>query len=574
MKRFLKIFVPILLTLCIIAGIIWYVFFYDKGFTQDVLLSGARFFREQEHLSVSSWFYDRAYEQGINQDDIAIEKAQQFTERGNYTQAEITLTNAIKCGGGSKVYIALSDVFVKQDKLLDATQLLDQISDPGIKSELDLLRPDAPTASMPADTTYDELISVSIKADNTLFVSTNGQFPSMETDGYTGTIDLKEGVNTIQAISVSANGLVSPLATYQYIIVGIVEEIQITDASMEQAIRTGLGLSQRQTILTSDLWKINQFTIPEGASDYSPLQYMLYLETLSVESGVNGQFTFLKNAKGLKSLSITKTSLSTEDMDTIGSLSSLESLTLDSCSIPSSAPLSNLISLKHLNLNNTVAGSSAFSSMTELTELYLHSSGIRELSSLANCKKLEKLDISNNSITSIAALSDLKELTYLDINSNQISDISVLSSYPKLKELRANNNQISDLSALASASELEHLNVSNNLLTDINILSSLQKITYLNFAHNQVKKLPQFSKGCKLITIDGSYNQLTSLDDLAELLNLNNILMDYNEGIKSVAGLEYCPVLIQVNIYGTKVTDVSMLKEHDIIVNYNPTEGL
>jgi len=85
-------------------------------------------------------------------------------------------------------------------------------------------------------------------------------------------------------------------------------------------------------------------------------------------------------------------------------------------------------------------------------------------------------------------------------------------------------------------------------------------------------KLPQWNTDCALITIDGSYNALRSLDALAGLSYLNNIFMDYNKNITSVNALASCPNMIQVNVYGTKVTQVGALTSHSIIVNYNPTQ--
>jgi hypothetical protein len=46
--------------------------------------------------------------------------------------------------------------------------------------------------------------------------------------------------------------------------------------------------------------------------------------------------------------------------------------------------------------------------------------------------------------------------------------------------------------------------------------------------------------------------------------------MEYNEEISSVKALAKCPNLIQVNVFGTKVRDVSSLTDQSIIVNYNP----
>jgi hypothetical protein len=53
---------------------------------------------------------------------------------------------------------------------------------------------------------------------------------------------------------------------------------------------------------------------------------------------------------------------------------------------------------------------------------------------------------------------------------------------------------------------------------------------------------------------------------------LNNVYMDYNEEIASVEALAVCPVLIQVNVYGTKVTEVKSLTDQSVIVNYTPVQ--
>ena len=67
-------------------------------------------------------------------------------------------------------------------------------------------------------------------------------------------------------------------------------------------------------------------------------------------------------------------------------------------------------------------------------------------------------------------------------------------------------------------------------------------------------------------------NQIKSLEPLKGLKHLNNVFMDYNAGISSVSALANCPKLIQVNVYGTKVTQVGALTSQSIIVNYNPTQ--
>lgn len=54
--------------------------------------------------------------------------------------------------------------------------------------------------------------------------------------------------------------------------------------------------------------------------------------------------------------------------------------------------------------------------------------------------------------------------------------------------------------------------------------------------------------------------------------SLTYVYMDYNllTNIDAIAD-NYC--LVQVNVFGNQIEDVSALRAHDIIVNYDPTYG-
>ena len=85
--------------------------------------------------------------------------------------------------------------------------------------------------------------------------------------------------------------------------------------------------------------------------------------------------------------------------------------------------------------------------------------------------------------------------------------------------------------------------------------------------------LPQWSDDCALQTIDGSYNALTSIDSLSNLQSLTPVYMD-NTLITDVNALENCLCLVQVNVFGNVIEDVSKLRDKDIIVNYDPTAAV
>ena len=146
MNHSLKKLFPILLALLIIASLAWYCFVYDRDFTRDMLLQQARHQSTKGNPQVASWFYDLAYEHSGQDENVAIELANQFKADGNYTKAEYTLSNAIADGGTADLYIALCKTYVEQDKLLDAVNMLDNIADPAIKAEIEAMRPAAPVS--------------------------------------------------------------------------------------------------------------------------------------------------------------------------------------------------------------------------------------------------------------------------------------------------------------------------------------------------------------------------------------------------------------------------------------------
>ncbi len=573
MKKAIRIIVPIILVIAILAGIYWYLFIYDRAFTREMLLSTARYFERQGEQSIAAWFYDRAYEQGDGSDAVAIELARQYVKSGNYTKAEQTLYRAIRDGGGAEVYVALSEVFVKQDKLIDALDLLDNIPDEEIAAQLDAMRPAAPVAQQEPGF-YNQHISVSIVTDgSTLYVNTAGEYPTIGKDLYTAPIKLHDGENVLCAIAVGSNGLVSPAQMLSYTVGGVVEPMDFVDAAMEAAIRTSLNLSDEVTVYTNDLWNIHQFTIPADASDYSDLKHMIFLESLTITDGVKGQLQVLAELSSLKTLSITGTSVSSDELKIVGSLASLESLTLNNCNLSTSAGLAGNTKLKYLDLgNNAIRNIDALSGMTSLEEVCLKSNALTDISVLSSLSMLTKLDVSYNSLTSLAPICSLSKLSWLDASTNQINNLGKIAQLQQLAYLNVSSNSLSSLSNLSGCSGLQTLYIANNQLTDISPLASLTKLTYLDFSHNSVTSLPQWPMNCALVTIDGSYNNLTDLSRLSGLTSLNNVLMDYNSGIKSVNVLANCPNLVSVNVYGTKVTDVSSLTAQNIIVNYNPVQ--
>ena len=573
MKKTIRILMPIILAIAIFLCMAWYLFVYDRPFTRDMLLSFARYSESHGNHSTATWFYNLAYSQAGNNDAVAIELAEQYKSSGNFTKAEFTLSNAIADGGGIDLYVALCKTYVQQDKLLDAVTMLDSITNSQIKEQLEAMRPKAPV-SLPDPGFYTQYISVTLNGEGgTIYASTDGQYPSTTNAPYKQPIALVDGENTIYALTVADNGLVSPLSIFGYTVGGVVKLMEFSDAAIEREVRKTLNVSESATLYTNDLWTIKSFSVPADAANYSDLQHMTFLESLTIDNGVSTEIGNLSGLANLTELKISGTAVSQDDLKSIASLPLLKNLVLQNCSLSSISPLESAKELVTLDLNNnTIRSIQALAGMEKLQELMLQHNALTDLTPLSGISGLTKLDVSYNSLTSLAPISSLSGLTWLDAGTNSITELGEIGKLTALATLSLKSNKLTNVSAIAGCSALTDLNISSNELTDIADLSALINMLYFDFSYNKVTKLPAFPKSCALVTINGSNNLLSSLDSLGGLENLNNVHMDYNTEISSVKALAKCPVLIEVNVYATKVKDVTALTNQSIIVNYNPVK--
>jgi len=571
MKKFIRFLVPCLLAVLIVASIGWYLFVYDRDFTRDVLLSQARYNDLYGNSRLSSWFYDLAYEHSGRDENVAIELANQYKADGNYTKAEVTLSNAIKNKGTVELYAALSKTYVEQDKLLDAVAMLENISDPVMKTSLDYLRPTAPTASHEPGF-YSQYIHVELTSSTgTLYYTTDGEYPSINGMVYSEPIELDAGETVIYAIAVSESGLVSQPAVVGYTVGGVIEPAIFMDPNMETAIRDILGVSDSEILYTNEMWDITDFTLPETVSSLEDLELMPYLKTLTIHNHDLEGLDFLSSLSKLQTLDLSGSRFPAEDLAILAKLPSLTSLTLSNCGLSTISALEGASSLTTLNLgNNTVRNLEVLSNMTTLKELDLKHNAVIGLGSLSTLNNLEKLDLSYNAVEDLSPLAACTKLNWLDAGNNQLTRVNGVDGLPLLSYLSLDYNTISDISPLANCVELTNLSVANNDLRNISSLSSLVNLEILDFSYNSVEALPSWQEGCVLRTIDGSYNMLQNIDSLAALDQICYVYMDYNK-LTSVNALADCYHLVQVNVYGNDIDTVSALTEHDIIVNYDPT---
>lgn len=571
MKKISKILVSIMLLALIIASVIWYLFVYDRSFTRDTLLSQARFQDMHGNSRISSWFYDAAYVFSDHDQDVAIELANQYKSDGNYTKAEYTLTYAINTGATAELYAALCQTYVQQDKLLDAVNMLDNINDPAIKEEMDAMRPSAPSADY-APGYFSQYMDIHLSSTSkTIYYTLDGNYPSVNGSRYEGSISLPAGETTVYAIAVDEKGLVSPVTVLSYTIAGVIEEVTFTDAAMEASLRTLIGADPDDTVFTNELWNIKEFTTPEGVKDYSDLRLLPYLEKLTISDTSLNTLGALSTLDNLKTLDLSGSRFSPSELAVLATLPSLTSLTMAECGLSTIADLADAQYLTHLDLSsNTIRNLDVLTPMTTLQTINLDHNAVTDLSALSSLINLETLTVSYNSLKSLEPVSGCVKLRHLEADHNQIGSLRGVDVLPLLSHLSVDYNQLTNINRLESCTELVNLSFASNEIVDLSPIKKLTKIEVLDFSSNKVEILPDWVEGCALITIDGSYNQLAKIDGLAIMEHLTHIYMDYNL-IENVDALENCFCLVQVNVYGNPIPDVEKLRDHDIIVNYDPT---
>lgn len=553
MKRVLKIVIPLILVLALLGTACWFFFFHRTDLTSDLFLRQADSMYSRGRYNRAIRYYSWAWALEPQNTEIPMALAETYVANGNYTKAEYTLVSAISSAPGNvDLYAALCKTYVAQDKLLDAVQMLDRTTDENVKAALNAMRPEAPVVS-PENGYYSEYIEVTVESpETTLYATTNGKYPSTDDDLYTEPLTLSGGESTVLAIAVNEQGLVSPVTLNGYTIGGVVEPVALTDAAIDAAVREQLGLSPAATLMTDDLWSITTLQLPNTVQDLADLSKFTGLRSLTLQ-GVSGlDFTVLSQLPSLEQLDLSSCTISSNSLQAIGSLAELKRLVLNSCALMDIAPLASL---------------------TKLTELDLSNNSISDIGVISLMLELESVKLANNPITSIAGLTTCQKLQALDISSCKVASLGSLSGKTELTALIAGNNLISDLSDLADCRSLSVLEVPFNRIMDLSVLPQLSALTvFIGNNNNNISYIPDFDEAAsQLQTFNVDYNAVDDLSGLEGIQSLNYVYADYNK-VKDLMPLKGCINLIQVNVWDNPVTEesVEVLKEHSIIVNYNP----
>lgn len=546
--------IVLVLIAALLIGACLFFLVFRKDLTAGALMYWANRFEQSGRYNRTVALYRQAQKLQPEDEDIPRLLAKAYILSGNYTRAEYTLVSAITSNPTSvELYAELSRTYVAQDKLLDAEQMLGSIANDSVRAEIEALRPSTPVLT-PESGYYSEYIEVAASTETgTVYLTTQTDFPSLATDLYVSPITLEGGETTVVAISVDPNGLVSRAAYAGYTVGNVVEEVTISDPAIDSAVRTLLGRSAGDTLMSDELWEIEALEIPAEAQSLSDLTLFSGLKSLTIHSVSPAlDLSAIGAVTTLQTLDLSGCTLSQSVLEVIGTLPDLTSLNLSSCAIESINPLVGLTKLTFLDLSgNTVSDLTALSAMSELRELHLTNNPVGSITYLNDCLKLETLYIENCGV----------------------SKLTSLAGNTSLSSLYASNNKISDISVLADCTALSVIDVSGNEISDISVLTNFPELVSFKANNNQITAVPTFDpETSKLVQFSANYNEIEDISGFANLMYLNYVRVDYNS-VSDILCLKDCYNLIQIDVWDNPIDleTLSELQDIGIIVTYNPT---
>ena len=204
--------------------------------------------------------------------------------------------------------------------------------------------------------------------------------------------------------------------------------------------------------------------------------------------------------------------------------------------------------------------------MLNLTELYVASSGITDLTGLEHAHYLSSLDLrgNTNTVSDFSPLAGLTNLKSLNLSGSFLTDISSLIGLTDLEDLGLSGSNLSDISPLAHLTNLTRLSLSSNNLSDISPLANLTglSVLYLNGKNlSDISPLANLT-GLGDLNLSGgnsvSPNNISDVSPLANLTNLTRLNLSYNNisDVSPLAGLTNLTVL---RLVSNNISDVSPL---------------
>ena len=539
---FLISFAGTVLVVCLLVFIIFKGMFY-KIYTSR----GDRLYEAGSYTEAIKC-YNTAKGWNSKKQQVYLSLAKTYGALEDYESAGAVLDEAIEKkittdeNGLEQLYLMRIKIYSAAGQLIDAVQYTDNISDQYILRKIQSVRP-GDLNYTPTQGDYDKTqkMQITVPDGQTVYYTTDGTYPTKFSNIYVEPINIGNGRTSVTAISIDADGLVSPLLSVTYNVTNENETVSFDDKKIEQMVRNALS-KPTGVIRVKELESVTELS-NDGVDGYvktlSDLDMMPNLESLYLD-GENMMLSVsqISGRTKLVNLSLAGCGLESSEINALGGLTSLEMLDLSDNNLTSISVLSNITTLKFV---------------------YLSQNSIDDISALSASKSIVCIDASHNRISAVPDLDSEAELETLILGSNYISDISTVHRFTTLTYLDISKNLVKSAKNLSALTKLETLDISGNDVANFDFLSSLKNLTSLNVEDTLFVSAKPVS-GLKLVNFSASNTGLTSLDSLSNCSELASLEIA-NTNVSDLSPIKGAQKLDYLDISGCNIKDVSLLSE-------------
>ena len=241
------------------------------------------------------------------------------------------------------------------------------------------------------------------------------------------------------------------------------------------------------------------------------------------------------------------------------------------------AAVRKLVKLHTIDLSSfkSIDNLEPLSKLTDLQNINISGTKVKDLTPIRNLNFLEVLNISNCQIQSLSPLRYMQNIKELDASNTGISDLNPIAYYTNLERLNVSGTKVDSLNAIAGLANLTDLRFNKSKVSDLLPVKGLQKLTILQLSGSPVKNIAPVSTLNKLVRLDIQQTEVSSLDSISHLPSLQLLFCDQTP-ITDLRPLEGLPALkrIYCDASGVKKPEVLRfgLKRPGVLVVFESEE--
>ena len=171
----------------------------------------------------------------------------------------------------------------------------------------------------------------------------------------------------------------------------------------------------------------------------------------------------------------------------------------------------------------------------------------------------ELYDVNPGANQGMCAIEKYQFLRVLNLSKNAFNSIDKVKSLPYLYELYATNNQIADIEFLTLHGKqlkfLQKVDLTGNKITKLPQVQA-PRVTKLTLDENEIAECNTVSHPA-LRVLSLNKNKLVNCKGLSGLEHLEELSLQENETLTSLAGLEKLPKLTKLSLNGSKVESLA-----------------